>query len=1093
MARRWTPLILSGLACAMVARAQTSQTAGAIRGVVAAKDGNFIQAGHVTIRNAETGYTRTAELDGLGYYAIPLVPVGHYQVSVKAPGFKSAEGHTRISLGENTVLNMDLDREVASATVEIIGEASAVDTKQVNVMASIDAEVVEAVPLVTRNFTDLARLTPGVVAGAGTPARLISEGGRQIFNGIMIDGANTNSAFFGEQRGAAYQPFTFALDTVRELQIVTNGFDAQYGSAGASINAVTKGGTNDFGGSAIVEFRRNSWTAKSKPVPYDPGALATPANPFNVDKNLTRTNDSKNIGVTFGGPIVKDKLFFFLGGEQFKKDVTAQPPLATTSSAAGFTTADFTALSTSPLASVILNSSGATILQEFGNPLTGTLPRAYNLYSDNKVLFGRLDYNLNEFHRFVLRLNYTSLKDVLLQTSNSPNNAESFLLTTPGLSTVSWVLESNNIWTPNLFTESHLQIANERRPFRGNSTGGPAVRLFIPPGNPAQFNLGSKTSSPRESNEVATQLLSTTTWLRGDWTFKGGVDYVKSDVDNQFFNNGQGLIQFGDYKSAADWANNTVVAGDKISYAGAVSDTRGRIQMWTRTFSGFLNAQYQGFLSKRLTLNAGVRYTTQAFSDNPFPNPSLKGLDKGFGGNATDPRFGFSFDVDGKGKTVVRGGYGYFSSPTPLLLHSNTMTGNGKLITNYSAGSLTALDASNVGLFQGNGPIAAGTMIQGSGLVKVTDAALGALVAGATDTSIWDPDSHLSLAKKASLGTDHDFGDGLVVGISATYTLYEHLQYFQNINLNQGAVAGALVNGFGPSAAYNDGYADPNLNRWSTGGGGLFRPNSATVRGRYLDFRSRAFNPDNPTTGFGNVYLVKTDGFGRYRGLTFKVEKKWNENAGFQGNLTFSKAEDTSSFERGTWSSGSLGDPYSELGASLSSNPNRIGATFGPSNNDRFMVLNAVAYHPAPWGLKVSWRFLYQTGLPYSPFTQQTAAPATGSAPDGSPNGDGMANKLAYGSRNSIRQDDEKQIDLRLSRVFKLVGKLQIEGIIDVYNIFNWQTPYVDANIGQGLPGQSGASTFATDATGTRKPGFGKATIPAQNTRELQVGIRMKF
>ncbi len=1070
---RKTALLLTGLVCTMVAHAQTSSTAGSIRVEVTAKDGSSVQNGRVTLRNPETGYSRTAGLDAAGSFSIPLLQVGAYQVSVKAPGFRSAEGKTRISLGETSLLKIVLDRDVAGATVEVISESAQVDTKQVNVMATIDEEVLKAVPLVTRNFTDLARLTPGVVAGAGSPPRLVSEGGRQIFNGVMIDGANTNSAFFGEQRGAAYQPFTFALDTVKELQIITNGFDAQYTSAGASINAVTKGGSNEFTGSAIMEVRRSSWTAKSKPVPYDPSGT------FNVDKNLVRTNDSKNLGFTFGGPIVKDKLFFFVGAEQYKKDVMAQPALpALGASGTDYSAAEFTRLANSPLGGVILHPSGITTIGEWGNPVTGTLPHAYSMFTDNKAVFGRLDYTMNDSHRFVLRVNYTSLKDILLQTSNSPNNGESFLLTTPGLSTISWVLEANDIWSPTLFTETHLQIANERRPFRANSTGGPAVRLFTLPGNLGQFDLGSKTSAPRESNEIATQLLSTTTWLKGDWTFKGGFDYLKSDVDNQFFNNGNGLITFGSYRTAADWANNTLTAASgAITYSGAVSPTKGRIPMWTSTFAAFLNAQYQGLLSHRLTLNFGARYTTQSFSDNPNPNPSLQGLDRGFGGNATDPRIGFSYDLDGKGKTVIRGGYGFFTSPTPLLLHSNTMTGNGKLTTNYSA------SIANNGLapFSGTGLFAASSLISGTSIRSVSDAGLQTLVAGGSDTSVWDPDSKLSRAKKASMGIDHDLGNGLTIGVSATYTLYENLQYFQNINMNQGKVAGAAVNGYGPSTPYRDGYGDPNLDSWSLGGGGLVRPNSAVVRGRILDFRAASFNPDNPTGGFGNVYLVKTDGYGRYRGLTFKVEKKWNAETGFQANLTFSKAEDTSSMERGTYSSGSLTNPYSELGASLSSNPNNIGATFGNSNNDRFAVFNVVAYHPAPWGVKVSWRLLYQTGLPYGPYTQQDT------------NGDGMANNLAFGSRNSLRQDDEKQIDLRLSRVFKLAGKFTIEGVIDIYNLFNWQTPLVDANLGQGIPGVSGASTFATDSSGVRKAAFGNATVPAQNTRELQLGIRLKF
>ncbi len=1070
MRQPWTSLLLTSLCFTVVGRAQGSATAGAMKGIVFAKDNQLVESGTVTIKNLETGYSRTVQLETLGYFGVPLVPVGTYQITVKVPGYQTYEGRARVTLGETTNINPEINREaVVSATVEIVGTAAGVDTTQVNLTTSMDEKAFESIPLVSRNFQDVARMTPGVVAGAGSPPRLVSQGGRQIFNGIQIDGANNNSGFFGEQRGAAYQPFTFGLDTIRELQIITNGYDAQYGSAGATVNAITKGGTNEFAGTAMAEFRRNSLTAKSKPVPYDPNRT------INVDKNLIRTNDSRNIGFTYGGPIIKDKLFFFVGAEQFKKEVNAQPPLQNLSGA-GNTAADFNNFAASPLASAILSKHGLTLLQEFGNPVTGVQPASYPLTSDNKVFFGRLDYNLNTEHRFVGRVNYTRFEDILLNTSNSPNNAESNILATPGLSAISWVVESNNIWTPNIFTESRLQIANERRPFRGNGIG-PAVNLQGTTGLAA----GNKTSSPRESNEVSLQLTSNTTWLMGDWTFKGGVDYTKFDVDNQFFNNGQGRFLFTTYAIANAWArgtiDNTAATTGNITYSGAVGTTAGRIQMNTKITTAFISAQYQGLLSKRLTLNGGLRYTNQVFSDNPMPNPNLQGLDKGFGGNATDPRISFSLDLDGKGKTALKGGYGYFTSPTPLLLHSNTMTGNGQLITNYSfalGANPVARNATIINIFNGAanpyGSLGANPLLQGATLAKADDATLASIAgsglfgAAGSPTSVWDPNNKLSRAKKASLSLDHDMGDGLSIGIAYAYTIYENLQDFVDINLNQ-------LGGH----AYLDGYAK-GVNTWSTAG----RPNTAVVGGRTLDFRPGSLAPGNPTGGFSGVYLVKADGYGRYRGLTFKVEKHWSADIGIQANLTFSKAEDTSTFERGTYSSGSLTDPYSELGGSLSRNPADIGASFGPSNNDRFMVFNALAYHPVYWGIQASWRFLYQSGLPYSAFT------------DTDINGDGMQNEFAFGTRGSQRQADERQIDLRLNRVFKIVGKFEVEGIIDIYNLFNWQTPLVDANLSQALPGVSGASTFATRG-GVAQAVFGQATIPAQNTREVQLGIRVKF
>jgi hypothetical protein len=440
----------------MVASAQTSSTAGAVRGAIKDKGGRLVSGATLMLRNRETGLTRTATSNTQGEYHIGLLPVGNYELTVTAAGMRTLkDANVQVSLGQSTIANFSLDKAEASAMVEIVGVSGGVDAKEVNVMTSVDAAVIEAVPLVSRNFTDMAKLSPGVVSGNGN--RLVVEGGRQIFNAIQIDGASTNSAFFNEQRGGVYTPFIFGADTIKELQIVTNGYDVQYGQAGATINAVTKTGTNDFSGSALYQIRRTSWSAKPRAVPFDPNGT------FNTPTNLQRFNDSTNVNFNVGGSIVKDKLWYFVGVERYTKSITANPNPTTISAAAGMTQADLNRLLTSPLGGVLTNRNGLTLAQELGNPAAGVPPHPYPMENTNTVYFGRLDYSLNENHRFVLRMNYQTMTDTLNNTSANPNNAESNNIPTK-TSSISWVLEANNIWTNELFTESRLQIALEARP-----------------------------------------------------------------------------------------------------------------------------------------------------------------------------------------------------------------------------------------------------------------------------------------------------------------------------------------------------------------------------------------------------------------------------------------------------------------------------------------------------------------------------------------------------------------------------------------------------------------------------------------------------
>ena len=294
-------LLLSALACAVVAQAQTSTTSGAVRGVVTSKKGGMVANATLLLRNVDTGLTRTATTNAAGEYHFAFLPVGQYELTVTASGLKTAkDASMRVSLGQTAFQNFGLDAADASAVVVVEADAAALDAAQINTQSSISQELVEAIPVNGRNFTDLVQLTPGAAVG-NTSYYTSVEGARGIQNNLQIDGGSYNSKFNGEQRGGTRIPFTFGQDSIKELQVITNSFDAQYGDAvGAIINAVTKTGTNETQGMVFALFRPNWLVSKVKPVPYDPNGV-------NTDEVRTRTYESLQFGMNLGGPIINDR------------------------------------------------------------------------------------------------------------------------------------------------------------------------------------------------------------------------------------------------------------------------------------------------------------------------------------------------------------------------------------------------------------------------------------------------------------------------------------------------------------------------------------------------------------------------------------------------------------------------------------------------------------------------------------------------------------------------------------------------------------------------------------------------------------------
>ncbi len=297
---------------------------------------------------------------------------------------------------------------------------------------------------------------------------------------------------------------------------------------------------------------------------------------------------------------------------------------------------------------------------------------------------------------------------------------------------------------------------------------------------------------------------------------------------------------------------------------------------------------------------------------------------------------------------------------------------------------------------------------------------------------VWDPTNKLTLAKRTALGLDHSYDNGLTLGVQGVYAKFENLQYFTNINLRQ---LGAPVGSF-----YNDGYAVPGLNTFATSN----RPNKAIVRGHLLDF-----------TSFGNVFLSQNGGEGTYRALILTASMRNDKGWGFNTNVTWSKSEDNNSNERTTASS---------TADSNTNDPSNPLATVARSSNDRPFRFVFAGYFPVYFGIKGAVNFSYNSGATYSSISTNDI------------NGDGGRNDYTPGTvRDQFRQPSVKQLDLRLTRNFEITKTFQVETFMDVFNVLNW------------------ANQRTTRTSGQPTTDFGFIDLPDRNTREVQLGVRVKF
>jgi TonB dependent receptor len=612
--------------------------------------------------------------------------------------------------------------------VEVTASAATVDSERASAATLISPDALVNLPIFNRSFTSLATLTPQVtIADRGN----IAIGGQRGINtSVNIDGGDNNESFFGGATGAAEgkTPFTVSLEAVREYQVITDGASAEFGRMGGGyLNAITKSGTNDFTGSLFYYDRLKSLVAlppKLSPS-FDPAAAVGDFK-------------DRNIGFSIGGPIIKDKLFFFVAFEAVRR-----------TDSINFVWGGATPVALDPAT----NPSDSVLLAKGYN---------YSYKSDSNVTFARLDWLVNANHSLQLRANISDFKGVINQGITVAEEGTS----TDDIKTTNLVGQWN--WTigGSWINEFRINVLKDDQPRNPRSTQ-PQVSIS---------NVGSYGEYPfgRVFKNDRLQFMETLSYITPTLQVKGGIDYNKTRVKEVFASFADGGYSFNDLASfrAGNWSQ----FQQRFGLGGLDAREAGTIDLAEKELALFLQTDFR--LGSSVKLGVGLRYDKQEHPDFPIadfsdPLATTMPLTQKIRNDAQfSPRLSLTWtpEADG-GKTVVRASAGRYVSRTPSIFLYQTFTVNGVRAAQYT---FSAAQAGLLGIpigaaFNPNSPFRFASLP-------------AAATAAAPDLFTYDPNFHNPHTDRVNLGAERAFG-GWVLGINTTYAKSKDLERLKDINL----------------------------------------------------------------------------------------------------------------------------------------------------------------------------------------------------------------------------------------------------------------------------------------------------------------------
>ena len=706
-------LIFSGI----FSTVQAQSFRGGIRGEVTDAKDLRVAGAKVTARNLATSETREITADEAGEFRFVELPAGSYEVSAMAPGFQEVHApQVVVNVGEETVVNLRLAKVSEKQESIVVTEAvPLVDTTDTTLSQVVDRQLVQELPLNGRDFGKLVALTPGVtVEGSGVAGtekgfgQFNINGNRDRSNNYALDGTDNNDPFFNNsalnQVGITGAPATLLpLDAIQEFNLQSQ-FGAEYGrNSGAMVNIVTRSGSNNFHGS-LYEYNRNSnFDARNYfNTTVNPDGSFNPQSPFN----------NNNFGGSLGGPIKKDRAFFFLAYEGQRETVGSDFNLVVPT-AAQVATARAEALALNPGIDIAPLDKIMALMPTTTDAVNNSLPYTVQDTNNNNNLIGKVDFNLNEKNSITGRYAFGQSDQAFPLGSLGGFGSGSRISTFEQLSptrvqvvSASWL----STFSPEKINEVRFGYSRFRTNFN-SADATPGNPNYIDPSalgldmgtnhvglpeidfNGAIENLGATAFSvPRGRVSQTYQILDNFTLIRGRHSMKFGGEYHRYDVQSFNDNLERGLLDV----TNLDIDPNFIVDSIASFYLGSFFTSTDTGRTNRDTFNNNLGffAQDEWRVRSNLTIIAGLRW--EYFGPLGEKNSLLSNFDKN--GNLVQvgsstlphvynrdlnnfaPRLGISWSA--RPNTVVRAAYGIYYDYTPQNNMIANFTNSAGLATN---------------------------------------------------------------------------------------------------------------------------------------------------------------------------------------------------------------------------------------------------------------------------------------------------------------------------------------------------------------------------------------------------------------------------